>query len=87
MKRITLALLIAALFTLSGCASSNVKEALGNLHTDCARHYAGAIGGGIVSNATLTFTIDCAPEGSKPETAKPAAVVTPAPAPAATPHQ
>jgi hypothetical protein len=73
MKRI--ALVVVAIICMSGCAQQNVKEALGNLDKDCVRHYQGALGGGVVSTATVSFQIDCQPSGLPPK------VVAPVPQP------
>ena len=69
MKRLILTAVLA--LALCGCAQQNVKDALGNLDKDCVRHYQGAIGGGAISSATVSFQIDCQPSGLPPKVVAP----------------
>jgi hypothetical protein len=67
--------ILLSLALLPACAQQNVKDALGNLDKDCVRHYQGALGGGVMATATVSFQIDCQPSGLPPK------VVTPVPQP------
>lgn len=57
--------LVALVSCTTGCAKENVKQALDNIHGDCVRHYQGAVGG-VAGTVTMTFDINCAPEGKAP---------------------
>jgi hypothetical protein len=54
------------LLLISGCGQQNIKDVLGNLHTDCVRHYAGSLASGVPAQGTVTFTIDCQPDKTTP---------------------
>lgn len=80
MKPVIFAVIAGVL--LSGCAQTNVKEALDNLSKDCDRHYnfSASSGGGIAGgggSVTIAGTADCKHEFN----GQPAAA-TPVPAPA-----
>ena len=72
MKILLIVAILATSAVMAGCAQQNVKDALGNLDKDCVRHYQGAIGGGAISSATVSFQIDCQPSGVPPKAAVPA---------------